>query len=512
MTASSLFSSISAWTSCLSTAAICWFLGVFVYRRWFHPLANIPGPTLAAVTYLYAFFFSNVGGSRYYAQIEMLHREYGPVIRITPDEIHLADPDNYETIYHVGSKYSKSSAFYRAFGSNSAAFTTASNELHRIRRAALNPLFSRKMVLQLEEVVQSKAQKLCRRLAEALVAGQPLDLHHGFRAVSVDVITDYAFDDCHNLLDRADFGVDFFAMVRGLGPAFWFFQQWPFIQPLALKTPMWLAKILSKPLRSFMQMQEDCRKQIISVKAHMDAGQDKSKSRTTMFYHLLNPDAAEGHVTPSVDELKDEAYIIIAAAADTTGNAMTIASYNIISNEAIYRKLASELREAFPDPHASLDFVLLERLPCLTAVIKEALRLSFGVIGRLPRLTPEPGAVFNEYAVPAGTIVGMSSWTMHRNENIFPSPDKFDPERWVDPEAARFLDKYLVPFGKGSRQCVGMPLAYCELYVTLGTVFRRFERLSVYETGPEDLVYDDYFSSYHPNDARRFHVVEVSKA
>lgn len=111
------------------------------------------------------------------------------------------------------------------------------------------------MVLQLEEVVQSKAQKLCRRLMEALVAGQPLDLHHGFRAVSVDVITDYAFDDCHNLLDRPNFGEDFFAMVRGLGPAFWFFQQWPFIQPLALKTPMWLAKFMSKPLGSFMQMQ-----------------------------------------------------------------------------------------------------------------------------------------------------------------------------------------------------------------------------------------------------------------
>jgi cytochrome P450 len=96
---------------------------------------------------------------------------------------------------------------------------------------------------------------------------------------------------------------------------------------------------------------------------------------------------------------------------------------------------------------------------------------------------------------------------MHRNENIFPSPDKFDPERWADPVAARLLDKYLVPFGKGSRQCVGMPLAYCELYVTLGTFFRRFENLSVYETGPEDLVYEDFFSAYHPNNARRFHVI-----
>jgi cytochrome P450 len=179
----------------------------------------------------------------------------GPVVRITPDEIHLSDPDNYERIYYVGSKYSKSPAFYGAFGSNSAAFTTASNEVHRVRRAALNPLFSRKMVLELEDVVQSKAQKLYSRLADALAAGTPIDLHHGFRAVSVDVITDYAFDSCYNLLDRQDFGVDFFAMVRGLGPAFWFFQQWPFTQSLAYKIPLWLAKILSQPLGSFLQMQ-----------------------------------------------------------------------------------------------------------------------------------------------------------------------------------------------------------------------------------------------------------------
>jgi hypothetical protein len=50
-------------------------------------------------------------------------------------------------------------------------------------------------------------------------------------------------------------------------------------------------------------------------------------------------------------------------------------------------------------------------------------------------------------------------------------------------------------------------LAYCELYVTLGTLFRRFDKLDVHNTGPEDLVYDDYFSSYHPVHARKFHVV-----
>lgn len=90
----------------------------------------------------------------------------------------------------------------------------------------------------------------------------------------------------------------------------------------------------------------------------MAAGRDKSSSRTTIFHQLLNPNVTEGHVVPSVDDLKDEAYIIVAAAADTTGNAMTIAAYNVISNDTIYHTLAAELKETFPDPDARLD------LPC----------------------------------------------------------------------------------------------------------------------------------------------------
>ena len=51
----------------------------------------------------------------------------------------------------------------------------------------------------------------------------------------------------------------------------------------------------------------------------------------------------------------------------------------------------------------------------------------------------------------------MSSYMMHRDPDHFPNPDSFDPERWIEPIAARKLDKYLVPFSKGQRQCIGMP-------------------------------------------------------
>lgn len=55
------------------------------------------------------------------------------------------------------------------------------------------------------------------------------------------------------------------------------------------------------------------------------------------------------------------------------------------------------------------------------------------------------------------SIVGMSTWMMHRSPAIFPDPDRFDPERWLDPSESARLGRYLVSFGKDSRQCIGMP-------------------------------------------------------
>lgn len=70
---------------------------------------------------------------------------------------------------------------------------------------------------------------------------------------------------------------------------------------------------------------------------------------------------------PTVEELKDEAYILVAAAADTTGNALTIATYNAVRNPKIYQRLTAELKEAFPDPAMKMDFVSLEKLPYLVS-------------------------------------------------------------------------------------------------------------------------------------------------
>lgn len=94
----------------------------------------------------------------------------------------------------------------------------------------------------------------------------------------------------------------------------------------------------------------------------------KDESRTTIFHQLLDPNATEGHVVPSVDNMRDESFVILSAATDTTGNAMTIAMYEVVANPVIYGKLAVELNAAFPDPSVTLDFVTLEKLPYLVNI------------------------------------------------------------------------------------------------------------------------------------------------
>ncbi|RYN45562.1 hypothetical protein AA0114_g8885 [Alternaria tenuissima] len=480
---------------------------IVVYRLFFHPLAQIPGPKLAALTFLYQTYYSFKDGSRFYKQVGLLHEKYGPIVRITPNEVSLSNPENYEAIYYVGSKYSKDPRYYDAFGMEYASFTSCPNELHRLRRGPLNKFFSRAAVLELQNIVKEKADKLCDLITRNSKAGEMLDIHHGCRALSVDVITQYMFNKSYALLDAPDLGTHFFELVRGIGPALWVFQQWPELS-IMNRLPQWMLRKMSPPLAHILDLQEQAKQQILVTKADIDSGRVSKDTSKTIFYELLTPNPEEGWVPPTPDQIKYETYGILAAAADTTGNGLTTGVYEVIKNPKIYAKLTAELETAFPDPGAKMELAVLERLPYLSGVVNESLRLSFGVISRLPRIVPEGGASFEGYMIPAGFTVSMSSWVLHRNEDYFPHAHEFIPERWALTSDKQKMWKAFVPFGKGSRMCVGMPLALCEMYVTLGSIFRRFKHLKGNELSEYDLLYDDFFASHRPMDAVKLHIVE----
>lgn len=123
----------------------------------------------------------------------------------------------------------------------------------------------------------------------------------------------------------------------------------------------------------------------------------------------------------------------------------------------------------------------LEQLPYLNALIRESLRLTYGVAGRLARISEEPLYFTNretgrEWVIPRGTPVGMSIAQLHHDETVFPDSHKWIPERWldVDGELSSGLDKYLLSFTRGSRQCLGMHLGWSELYLVISSVWMRY--------------------------------------
>ena len=103
----------------------------------------------------------------------------------------------------------------------------------------------------------------------------------------------------------------------------------------------------------------------------MDATNGKiSPARVNMFHQLLDPNVAEGHVVPSINDLVDEAFAVVSAASETVGSALTVGVYSVLSNDEIYSKLTAELKESFPDSSQTLDFITLEKLLYLVGLVK----------------------------------------------------------------------------------------------------------------------------------------------
>jgi cytochrome P450 len=172
---------------------------------------------------------------------------------------------------------------------------------------------------------------------------------------------------------------------------------------------------------------------------------------------------------------------------------LKLTAFFLLENPDMARKLKDELQSAIPDPSGSASWTQLTNLPYLNAIVHEGLRMSYGVCHRLQRIKPDGSLFFRDWVIPAGTPVSMTSVLMHNNPLIFPSPAEFRPERWLDQEGLR-LEKYLVPFSRGTRSCIGSNLAYAEIYMTLATVFRRFD-FELFETTRADVdMVHDFFN------------------
>lgn len=176
----------------------------------------------------------------------------------------------------------------------------------------------------------------------------------------------------------------------------------------------------------------------------------KHVSHPTIFHEVLNSDLPPEEKSDA--RLGDEAQLIVAAGLITTSWALTVASFHIINNPNVSQRLRTELETIVSTSSSMFDWHKLEQLPYLNGCVHEAVRLAHGVSTRSPRLAPLE-LKYADWVIPANTPISMTNVDILMDESIFPNAKDFVPERWIGrPD----LDRFFVPFGKGSRACAGI--------------------------------------------------------
>lgn len=472
---------------------ICFFLylvGLALYRLYLHPLAKFPGPKLAAVTYLYEGYYDVIRRGKYTFKIKDLHAHYGPIIRISPSELHINDPDYYDSLYNRDGKWDKNPFYVNSFGNTTSGFGTVGHDLHRLRRAAINPFFSKQKVTALQPVIQRLVDKLCSRFEKIKGTNEVVSIECAFDAFTMDVITEYSLDESFGYLDYPGWSSDFRELERAFGELAYVQKMFPPLLDILNSLPERLLAWMYPRLKLLHDFQRNCYAIAVKMVNETDGQKYQEKDHPTIFYEIIHSDLPPPEKTPK--RLEGEAAAILGAGAVTTAWTLTVAMYHLTVQPKKLERLRAEIRSTIPDhPYPPAKLQQLEKLPYLTAVIMESLRLSNGVSTRLARIAPDRSIYFRDWEIPKGTPVGMTSTLIHQNPNLFPEPMEFIPERWLDPTERQRSERYLVPFSKGSRQCAGINLAWAEMYMMIASICVRFD-LELYETTREDVdIYSD---------------------
>ncbi|GAW24067.1 hypothetical protein ANO14919_136470 [Xylariales sp. No.14919] len=462
----------------LSTSLAIWIsylVCLVFYRLYLSPLSKFPGPKLAAASKWYEFYYDVILRGQFTFQIQRMHKKYGPIVRINPFELHVEDSSYWDELYTGHKEYERYEWMSGRFGANTTTSSTVRSDLHAIRRAPLNPMFSKRSITKFEPVIKQKVELLSKRIASYTESGKTFALNNAFNAFSGDVIASYCFGFCWDQLDSLDFKDNFHSAYEAVRKFAHLGLQFPSMFIVLGLSPSWVIKSVTPNIYKMFALQKDLKSKITNIiNGTDDAAQERD--HPTIFSELLESDLPVREKT--LGRLAAEAQQLIGAGLETVAWALTTTVFHLANNPSTLKKLQAELREAIPDAAAIPDSLYLERLPYLTGCVREGVRMSTGVSVRLPRVSRDKPMKYRDWVIPAGTPVSMTTLDVLYDTEIFRNPRDFVPERWLDnPKTSEgdHLTRYFVPFGKGPRMCIGVNLAYVELYRVLATLFRRFE-------------------------------------
>ncbi|KAI1087607.1 putative cytochrome P450 [Rostrohypoxylon terebratum] len=431
----------------------------YVYNVLTNPLAKIPGPWYTKWTIL-PFKYLTITGKRP-TWVHALHGKYGPVVRISPIEVSIQDPKAVQQIYSIKNEFHKSSWYEAFIPGLPSVFSTTDIEYHRRHRRLLASEISESGLVAHRHTVDSKVRLTIERMAEEMEERGATDVYRWALYMATDIIGELSFGSSFRMLENKE-ETQYVRDLKLIGFAGGLRATFPFLSYLS--TFMWVP-VISIGMKIRLRLRKYATE---SLGRHYKLVEEQGDDAKPTLLSKLYKATEKGAETLPFHELREDAMSYIAAGSDTTTNTLTYLLWSVSRDPVVKEKLLAELR-TLPDNFEDPD---VKKLKYLDNIVHETLRLFSAVPAGLPRAVPPEGATMAGHFIPGGYTVSAQAYSMHRNPEVYPNPLKFDPSRWDNPTKA--MKDAFVPWGGGSRVCLGMHLAKMELRLATARFFTRF--------------------------------------
>ncbi|KAF7155838.1 hypothetical protein CNMCM5623_008718 [Aspergillus felis] len=445
----------------VTVAVILWFL---IPRLWqvlraaISPLNRIPGPRLHKLSEWPLVLAITKGRS--HQKMQDLHQTYGPIVVLAPNMIAVSDRQLIRRIL-VTEDWPKSSAIYANFRQDPErptllAFTD--KKAYGVRKRLVSSMFGIRYIRGMEPIMRDCVRIALEQLHSACQqhGGETtVDIHRLMRALAVDIIGATTFGQSFHVVEQGSHPlpkkIEYSLLLSGI------FQFLP-----------WLKGLPGFPTRD-PYIDEFTREIVERRRQTM-----KIEHRHDLLQKLVEAVDDRPHSPFRTSDLQDEVVVLLTAGSETTANAEIFLLMLLAKHPDKLALLHEEIDRFYPDPEEETTAEKAPQMPYLQACIDETMRLYAAMASGSPREAPEDVTLLG-YHIPKGTTVFPTTATLHRDLDIWPQPNDFLPERWLDPAVGLKRNEMpFYPFSAGSRVCIGKYFALQEIYLSVVSLLRRF--------------------------------------
>jgi len=357
--------------------------------------------------------------------------------------------------------------------------TTNGLEWRRARKT-LSPLFASGKVKQMATIISAKTQDLVDEVTARQQTGEPVEVMDMFSSFSMDVIAEVAFgvNISSTKQPNSEFVKNGKLLSTGWINMLIFNAFFPFL-PKFLR-PRFITKDTSSCFRNFIDDALEKRKgevhaekkqdfiQMILDAEQVDDEDDNKDSGAPVSSAEKKPPSAKG-VALSRKEIHNTAFLFLLAGHDTMSQGLSFALFQLAMHPDILQKAQAEIDEQLRGEQPDFDNV--QKLAYLSMCLDESMRLY------------PPGFILERQCVEdvtlhgvdfrAEDIVSIPVWAIHRDPDLWPQPEVFDPERFTPENKEGRHPCAFLPWGLGPRNCIGMRLAQIQLKLALAAVLQQ---------------------------------------